>query len=317
MLIIGDLHGDYYKLLRILQQKNIIVYNDQEKDIEKQIQIIDYETYIIFIGDYIDWRGEKLENPLNLSQNQLVFGTSKIIHLVSYLIQKRKNIFPLVGNHEDMMFNALKIVNKIGRQRFADILQRTYSNPYSLVRELSEDGILEDYLNFYNWYTQGGMNTIRSFDSNIDSLLECISNQIIFKELLVYVWFELEDNTKIVISHSFPDDLECIDRIVNNNIREEDVQIILWSRKIWGIDAFNGVRTEPTDQQEIIKALDKNNIRRYVIGHTRLSLDPFPYEYLDGRIINVDNHGVPFSEPFYDNQLKVKSFSLLRYNVNL
>ncbi|MCS7244378.1 MAG: metallophosphoesterase [Candidatus Calescibacterium sp.] len=311
MLVIGDLHGDYYKLKRILEESEIAKIIDKEDELE--IEIINEEIYIVFIGDYIDWRGEDIENPLNLEYKDIVKGTSKIVNLVSKLIDKRKNVFTLVGNHEEMMFKALKILDNIDIKDFNEILEKASKNPYSVMRELIQKGILEYFMIFYNWYSQGGMNTIRSFDNDIRNLLKSVSNDKLFKNLLLFVYFELEDGSRIVISHSFPDDIDCIDRIIQQRIQNDDVGLILWSRKIWGIDAFNGSRTEPLQENQIIDILDKNKIKHYIVGHTRINLEPKPFQYLNGRVINVDNHGVPHSQPLFVKNLNVKSYKSMEF----
>ncbi|MCX7758929.1 MAG: metallophosphoesterase [bacterium] len=238
----------------------------------------------------------------------MVKGTSKIINLVSKLMDKRKNVFALIGNHEEMMFKALKILDNIDIEEFNEILEKASKNPYSVMKELTQKGIIEYFMIFYNWYSQGGMNTIRAFDNDIRNLFKSVSSDKLFKNLLLFVYFELEDESKIVLSHSFPDDVDCIDRIIEQKIQNDDVGLILWSRKIWGIDAFNGVRTEPLQENRIINILDKNKIKHYIVGHTRINLEPKPFQYLNGRVINVDNHGVPHSQPFFIKDLNVKSY---------
>ncbi len=308
MLVVGDLHGDFYKLKRILEEKNIAKINEEE------VEIIDEETKVIFIGDYVDWRGEELENPNDLPYNEIVKGTYRIIRVISKLIQERKNVFALIGNHEEMMLNGLKIINKVGIEEFNKILEKSSINPYSVLKEVAEKGLIQEYFSFYNWFSQGGMNTIKAFNNNIQELLDTIENAELFKNLLLFVYFETEDEDKVVISHSFPDDLQCIDRIIKDELTVNDVSLILWSRKIWGIDAFNGVKTAPLNFDDVSKKLDEHKIKRYIVGHTRLTNRPKPIEFIDGRIVNVDNHGIPMSEPFFDNQIKIKNYKLKKYS---
>lgn len=152
MLVIGDLHGDYYKMTRILQENNIIkIDNEFSTDSEfslDSVEILNDDIFIVFIGDYIDWRGEDIENPYDIDRKELVRGAYKIVKLLSYLISKRGKIFTLVGNHEDMMFRALKILDKIDKNIFNDIIDRVAGNPYSVMKDLAEMNIIDDFLNF-------------------------------------------------------------------------------------------------------------------------------------------------------------------------
>ncbi len=314
MIIIGDLHGDYYKLKRILQENQIIKFpNNNFSDglfIEeelKNIEIIDKEEHLVFVGDYIDWRGEPIENPFEYKYSQLVKGTKGIIKLISWLIKNRGNIFTLLGNHEQMMFKGLEILNKMEEQEFDILLERISQNAYSVVKELSEKNLLEDFFSFYNWYSQGGINTIKAFE-NIWNLKKAIEEEELFKNLLVFIYFQDDEEKKIFISHSFPDDLTCIDRMLEDKLNENDILLILWSRKIWGIDAFNARKTEPLKNEEIINILNKHKIEKYIVGHTRISLNDGPSEFLDGKIINVDNHGIPFSKPLIIRNFKFVSY---------
>lgn len=312
MLVIGDLHGDYYRLKRILEENQISRIIENGDDIE--LEIIDYQTFVVFVGDYIDWRGEELENPLNLKYSDMIKGTSKIVNLVSKMLEKRENVFTLIGNHEEMMFRALKIVEGLNIDEIGEMFEKISRNPYSVMKEVAERGILEQFLSFYNWYSQGGLNTIRSF-GNIENLIEIVQQRRLFKNLLLFVYFDTVEGDRIMISHSFPDDTTCIDRIIQESITPKDIQLLLWSRRIWGIDAFNGVRTEPLREEEIISVLDKNRIKHYIVGHTRVSLEPKPFVYLNGRVINVDNHGIPQSQPLIIKDIKISGFRSSLYNL--
>ncbi|MFN3996035.1 MAG: metallophosphoesterase [bacterium] len=305
MIVIGDLHGDYYKLKRILENYGVVKV--EEKDDDFSLEILDEKSFLVFVGDYVDWREENLENPLNLDYIELVKGTKKIIKLISLLLKNRKNVFALVGNHEDMMFKAIDFIKNFSSQDLEVILEKIEINPYLIVKDMVERNLLEGFISFYNWYSQGGMNTIKSFGS-INNLIKSVEEDEIFKNLVVFVNFENEEGRRIFVSHSFPDKFECIDRMVNNSINRDDLNYILWSRKIWGIDAFNSRKTEPFEEEEVISLFDKYSIEKFIIGHTRVSHNTKPLELFGGRIINVDNHGIHFSEPFVYKGLEIKNY---------
>jgi len=310
MIAIGDLHGDYYKLKRILEEYKVARIEEVCNDVN--VEILDNERILVFIGDYIDWRGEEIENPLSLKYDSLVKGSYFIIKLISKLIEKRGNVFALIGNHEHMMLNALRLANKVPINELQEMIDNYLDDYYLFMRKFLENNLLDDFLSFVSWYSQGGANTLKAFDNKIDKLLEIVKNEVLFKNLLLFVYFEVENLGKIVFSHSFPDNLEVIDRIINNGVLVEDINFIIWSRKIWGIDAFKGRRTKPFSEEELIKVFEKNNIDKYVIGHTKVSDKPFPFEFLGGRIINVDNHGIPFSKPLVLD-VKIKAQELCHF----
>jgi hypothetical protein len=223
-------------------------------------------------------------------------------------LEKRDNVYTIIGNHEQMMFDALKFVKKVPLNEIQTMIDNYLEDYYLLIRKYLENQMLDDFLSFSSWYSQGGANTIKAFNNSIKDLIFAVENELLFKKLLMFVHFDIKENNnskkqeshkKIVFSHSFPDKLDILERILSNSIKEEDVSFIIWGRKIWGIDAFKGVRTDSFSDEELLEALNKNNIDKYVVGHTKVSNEPGPYEFFNGRIINIDNHGTPFSEPLF------------------
>ena len=86
---------------------------------------LDPQTYIVFLGDYID-RGGYEKNTLE--------------HLINFQRNYPHNAFFLLGNHDYLMLNALK----------------QFSTPQTLQREEKKNA-------FWNWWMNGGFTTILSF----------------------------------------------------------------------------------------------------------------------------------------------------------
>ncbi|MGC8734155.1 MAG: metallophosphoesterase [bacterium] len=325
VIAIGDLHGDFYKFKRILEETDTLgILEDDPNDINsikinpKNIE----DKIIIFIGDYVDWREEELENPLNLNKNQLITGTAKILKSIN-LIYNNSNLkyrfYFLTGNHEDMMFKALDFIinyylknkdNQNKEKELENLINMVLENPYKLIYDSPDPIFSEKYFNFLNWYFQGGKNTILSFN-NLSNFFSNILNMNFFKELILSLKLEIEDEL-IIFAHSFPDDKEILIKYLNN-LSEDEINYIdenlinqfLWSRRIWGIDAFNGKYTQPTQFEEIKDIFDNNKIKHFIVGHTKISKTTEPYYHFEGKIINIDLHGTPSSKPLILDNLNI------------
>ncbi|MFP3952035.1 MAG: metallophosphoesterase [Candidatus Bathyarchaeia archaeon] len=74
IVIVGDIHGDFNSLKRIIEKTNII---DRMEKSDSQ--------YLVFLGDYIDRGSQQIE----------------VLHTVLRLLNEHPNqVFPLRGNHE-------------------------------------------------------------------------------------------------------------------------------------------------------------------------------------------------------------------------
>jgi hypothetical protein len=339
IISIGDLHGDFYKFKRILEETDTLKIIESNPEDYQSLKI-DFENLedkiIVFIGDYVDWREEELENPLNLSKNQLIKGTAKILKSINIIYnhpEYKNRFYFIVGNHEDMMFKALDFIfnyylkNKDVQNKekeLNNLINTISENPYKPIYEAQDPFFSEKYFNFLNWYFQGGKNTISSFD-NISIFIDNITKLNFFKDLILYLKVELE-NELIFFSHTFPDDNEILTKVLNdfNNIEKLDyvdeylINQFLWSRKIWGIDAFNGKYTKPTEFEQIKDIFINNKIKHYIVGHTKISKTNEPFYHFDGKIINIDLHGTPFSKPLILDNLNIsdidKNIKKLNYS---
>lgn len=84
VLFFGDLHGNIHSLLRTLHHfKKLNIIDDS-------FHLIDPNTYLIFLGDYVD-RGE--------------YGIEVIYTLMRLRMANPRNVLLIRGNHEDMRLN--------------------------------------------------------------------------------------------------------------------------------------------------------------------------------------------------------------------
>ena len=70
LIAVGDLHGDYFRLIRILKEENVIIVKDKDNfEWNPEANSVD----VVTLGDYCDWRGEPLEGPIT----EWIYGSKK------------------------------------------------------------------------------------------------------------------------------------------------------------------------------------------------------------------------------------------------
>lgn len=309
LIAIGDLHGDYYKLLRHLKENNLI--NKRLLNWNRKANNID----LVLLGDYVDWRGEKLEGD----RKEWIKGSKRILLLLKSLYEQieilnknknfNSNIYLLFGNHDDMMLNGLDIFNVFFAWELEEILEgfigiRDAGKLYAY-KKLNESET-ETVNNFLNWFVQGGRETIvsfGSFDEWKDEMEGDLGNFlreklklacIVDKTLLCHSISDLQKywRSDIIINKRF------IDFEKNDPIKRE----FLWGRKLWEMDYKTGGCAEPFKKVEIEKLIKNFNIDEVVVGHTPLKNDSIK-RYYEGKVINLDFHGSVLS-PAYIRKYK-------------
>jgi hypothetical protein len=80
-------------------------------------------------------------------------------------------------------------------------------------------------------------------------------------------------------------------------IRARDA--FIWGRRIWGIDAYTNMKTPRPEIKEIDEMLSRMGAEGAVVGHTPM-LRRDPVIDFEGRIINIDLHGIPGSGAFIE-----------------
>lgn len=311
LIAIGDLHGDYYRLIRILSEKNLIDKKTLKWD--QKANNID----LVFIGDYVDWRGEPLEGPgddLNLGSRNILYFLKNLHKDLKLLRSKEKKfktkIHLILGNHDEMMLESLEIFKAFTSDQIDFILENTsqlylYKIEAFILKSNLNAQQVEVLSNFLNWFSQGGDNTVKSFGdlSKWRKALEGKLGKFLKKNLKLAVVIN-----KNFFSHSIPDEKKYWKplRALNKDLRElpeeEKKQLkraFLWSRKISGYDYLTGFQTTSFKKEEIDELLKKLKVKRVIIGHTPMrSLKPI-YQY-DGKVVNIDLHGVPGSSVYVE-----------------
>lgn len=302
---VGDLHGDYERLIRIMNEQGVLLegtwmWNPEADNVD-----------FVLIGDYVDWRGEPLEgDPARWEE-----GPKKILHLIYYLHHKLKEyrdkdsnfqsyIFPILGNHDQMMLDAISVFEFMDFDQLNTVI-RFKQNYIPLKKYLNEIRLdyeqVEKVMKYLNWFYQGGEKTIKGFGGI----------QVWKKEMEGELGGFLKDKLMLgtvvnnrLYAHSLPDrrefwkPVEEIDGMpVRDKIRAREA--FIWGRRIWGIDAYTNMKTPRPEIKEIDDMLGRMGVKSAVVGHTPM-LRREPVVDYEGRIINIDLHGIPGSGAFIE-----------------
>jgi len=302
---IGDLHGDYVRLIRIMNENNLLiegtwVWNPEADHVD-----------LVMIGDYVDWRGEPLEGDPSRWEE----GPKKILHLIFYLHHKlneyrernsdfQSNIYPILGNHDQMMLDALDVFNFMDFSQLNTVI-RFKQNYIPLKKYLNEIKLdyeqVEKIMKYLNWYYQGGEKTIKGF-GGIDVWKGEMEGELgtFLKDNLILGAIINER----LYAHSLPDRREFwkkMDEI--QSLPQKDLsrarEAFIWGRRIWGIDAYTNMRTPKPELKEIDEMLSRMGVKAAVVGHTPM-LRRDPVTHYEGKIINIDLHGIPGSGAFVE-----------------
>jgi len=306
VVAIGDIHGDYFRILRILEEQQILipgtlVWNPLSDNVD-----------LVFIGDYIDWRGESLEGYTE----DWASGGYKVLWFLKTLwenidrIQKVSSSFSskihiVMGNHDDMMMESVRIFSSLSFEDVEFLIENPQSytvivQKYMHKPELAQS-IAEQILRFLNWFVQGGEPTIDSFGGlrKWKDAMEGSLGKFLRKNLILGIII----NGRLY-SHSVPDKKEFWTPFrkfekVECGIRSSFKEAFLWGRKIWGYDFSTGMRAKPFTSEELDEILKKIGIKGFVVGHTPMNRVS-PLIAYEGRVVNIDLHGVPGSQPYVE-----------------
>ncbi len=320
LIVIGDLHGDYFRLVRILTENDLVEYESASNPMEFRWRRDSEPTDLVLIGDYVDWRGEQLEGP----REEWIWGSYRILLLLSKLkgdlkadpeLRANYRLFLLKGNHEDMMEKALRVYKGLQErlgEAFFELLETATANFYQAMFKGISMGLSQEevsqFMEFLNWYIQGGKQTCDSFGGINRWLEEMTTSPLasILEEMLLLVKIN-----GYLMSHTLPDDLQLLEKVliegVNSLTEEEKEKFkvqVLWSRGIWGIDAFSNRNIQPPSEERILSLMEKLSLKRLIIGHTPLKYleagSKVPIIAYGGNLINTDLHGIPESQPFIE-----------------
>lgn len=307
LVAIGDLHGDYFRLERILRENNLIVPSTMAWDPQAA------RTDLILIGDYVDWRGESLEGP----QERWTEGAKCILdtiyalhHQLETLREQNEDfdsyIYAILGNHDEMMIEAHSIFSILQIEQLEEFLGDVGQNRH-VRHAISNLGVdqseIERVLKFLNWYVQGGQATIEGYGGLIN--WKQAMDGDIGDFLRQYLRLGVKVNDRL-FAHTAPDPAHFwlpIDKIAA--LPEDQYRLakesFLWSRKIWGYDYCTGSRTVPFTPEEMDDMLLGMGVKGIVVGHTPLPHDGKPVIAYEGRVVNIDQHAFPGSEAFVES----------------
>jgi hypothetical protein len=307
VVAVGDLHGDYYRLTRILEEQQLVipgttVWNPLSDSVD-----------LVLIGDYVDWRGEAMEgDPVEHPLGP--WKTLLLIHKIHRNLARLRlqipgfesNIFLILGNHDEMMLQALEVFDFITYEDLQFIMDNPQQYSIIVKKYVKEKNIsyesAEIILRFLNWYVQGGDVTITGF-GGVEDWRKAMEGDL---------GAFLRDNLQLGVvingrlySHSIPDKKEFwipIDQIRSLDdmqLYEKVREAFLWGRKVWGFDYYTGMRTKPFTPEELEEMMDKMGIRGFVVGHTPMHKTE-PVIAYDGKVVNIDLHGTPGSQPYVE-----------------
>ncbi|MFH1454553.1 MAG: metallophosphoesterase [Armatimonadota bacterium] len=309
LIAIGDLHGDYYRFIRILRENNLLKKNSLKWNTKEK------NTDLVLMGDYEDWRGEPLEG----SPDTWVLNIRKLLEYIIYLgeelkfLRKKRKTFKsrihlLLGNHDKMMLDSHDIVKGMGKEEFTS-LSENLNNDMDMRSYLFGKNYtgknLEKFMYFLNWFTQGGKETIRSFGS-FDNWFKSLNGNLgkfYGKNLKLAVKIN-----GIFFSHTIPDnksywmsvkDINKELKTMPDQEKEELIKSYIWSRKIFGFDINTGSTAAPFSEEEIDDFLKIAGAKALVVGHTPM-FTIRPIREYNGKVINLDVHGVPGAGAFVE-----------------
>jgi hypothetical protein len=298
LIAIGDLHGDFHRLVRLLSEQNIL--DPDRLEWKPEADNVD----VILLGDYIDWRGEPLEGPYSewhLGSKRildLIFKLSKELEELQKKKKNRSNFYPLLGNHDEMMLQGHAIMKKLSKEENQNLANfpdaESWVETFSRLPLSAEEE--QDFLRFLNWYEQGGDRTIQSF-GGLDAWLSAMEGEL--GDFLRKLPIAVVVNGKL-FSHSVADERQYwVPAETLNHADEKTREQFLWGRKVWGYDAWLGVPTNPLTEGDVDEMLERLGVKSVVVGHTSLRKDQ-PYFHFGGKIINIDTHGIPGSKAFVE-----------------
>ncbi len=306
LVAIGDLHGDYYRLERLLRENDLILPGTMAWNPEAS------QVDLVLIGDYVDWRNEPLEGP----QAEWVQGAKRILdslYALHFQLESLReqndnfdsHLYTILGNHDEMMIEAHSVFAFMEMDRLEDFLASVGQNRH--VRQAIagldlEQAEIERLLKFLNWYVQGGQATVEGYGSLLKWKEAMDTEMGDFLKRYLRLGVVINDR---LYAHTAPDPRHFwlpIDEIMNlpGDQYKLAKESFLWSRKIWGYDYCTGSRTVPFTPEEMDEMLSGLGVKGVVVGHTPLPHDGKPVVAYEGRVINIDLHAFPGSEAFIE-----------------
>ena len=348
LIVVGDVHGDYGRMARVLREAGLVEVDPKSGQIGWVTALAPGtpQTDVVFAGDYVDWRGEPLEmGPTGQAIGNE--GAVLVLRALRGLMQSAsggagsgvgsKGLFglggarvsanpmpagvtltALAGNHDLMMLDAAELVvgdGEVGLDIItAEELARLTgpSTPKAewakVVKSLGATGQLR-MRKFYNWWTQGGLQTTSGFGG-----MKAWAEEMKYAEGSLGEWMR---GTLLLgvrvgdthVSHTLADNARLWAPVETWASGASGAPAYCaarndytWGRGLWTSSASGSNASGSTSfaEADVALALRNLNATRIIVGHTQKSKRQRPSAYWDGRIINVDQHGIPGSPPFVD-----------------
>ena len=296
-------------------------------------------TDVVFVGDYVDWRREALEMGPNgeavgntgsmlvlralralvspadaasgVSSGSL-FGSSRRL---ATSLPTGVTVTFLAGNHDLMMLDAAELVVGEGEagsdvMAAAELARLAVPSTTKAVWAQAMEGLGPTgqmrLHKFYHWWTQGGAQTAEGFGG-----IEAWAVEMRRSEGSLGDWLRssLALGVRVGdthISHTLADDSSLWSpvEVWGSGADGASTYCALRTDYTWGRGLWNqpesGVGAEILTDDKLVEALGSLNATRMIVGHTQKSTRNRPWAYREGRIINVDQHGISGSAAFSD-----------------
>lgn len=313
LIAIGDLHGDVHRLVRILQRHEVFLPGTRKW--AKAANTVD----VVLLGDYVDWRGEKLEGDRATWDR----GAADLLDLIADLHSQvdahaasmrtaAPRFFSLLGNHDKLMLDSYRYLSSQPEAR-RKTLATAHTDVRALARELNEPVSIvsrvfgkkpapaKDAECLLTWMSNGGPTTVKAyggFDAWYGRMAGGVA-ALIEKKMPLGVVI----NNRLY-SHSVPDTStwwKPVDAIAGlpQNERDAAVDEWVWGRRIYGVDHKTGKPVPKPSDAEVDQMLARLGVKGVVVGHSlRQSL--VPVKSYEGKVVNIDLHGHPMSDPWLE-----------------
>jgi hypothetical protein len=313
LIAIGDLHGDVHRLVRILERQEVLMKGTRKW--ARSSGTVD----VVLLGDYVDWRGEPLEGQTSTWERGVADLLDLIVDLhgqaraISSSSQHNKSrFFCLLGNHDKMMLDAWRYLRELPEGRRAAVAASC--NDVRLVRKAVGGG--GSFLSalfggrkktdrgaerLVSWVANGGPSTIKSFGGFERWYARMNDGLGAFIEKEMKLGVVLNGR---LYSHTVPDSSRYwkpvgeIEQLPLSE-RDEAIEEWVWGRRLHGIDHRTGKSIPKPEPAEVDRMLSALGVRGIVNGHS-LMQSLVPVRWYDGKVVNIDFHGHPLSDPWLD-----------------
>jgi Calcineurin-like phosphoesterase len=314
LIAIGDLHGDVHRLVRILERHGVLLPGTRRW--ARVANTVD----VVLLGDYVDWRGEPLEGDRSTWERGVADLMELLVDLhaqVDELAASSKGptprFFSLLGNHDKLMLDSYRFVEGLAPARRKQVgtahadartLRPALAEPRSLVgrllgRPAELDPRAESVL---TWMLNGGVTTVQSFGGFEAWYERMRSGLATFMETKMPLGVVLNQR---LYCHSVPDSptrWKPVAQIEALEHRERNLAIDewVWGRRIYGIDHKTGQKVPRPEPDEVDRMLAAMQVKGVVVGHS-LMQSLVPVRAYDGKVVNIDLHGHPLSDPWLED----------------